>query len=311
MEIPVIITYFGGSPSYLIYALKSAARTNNDVVLIGDNTNKNVWKNYWDTTQVKSEKWQTFLKCYVQMSDYGKQYEIGFWKRIFYLEKWMNEKNVKKVFMIESDVVSFANYSREVYPSLPDDCISALTMTKRQDISVWAASTHVSYWTINALEDFTNFCINAYSNENIKEKLISKYQWHIKNKMPGGITEMTLLYLWSEKNPKVFNLCRVINDMTIDLAAYRSENYFQDEYQMKHCFKRFIFKNGIPYGYNKILKKEIKFVSIHCQGWSKSIMRFLYSRIARKFYSLIMPIERKKNKIQNWLKIKCNHQDPL
>ena len=43
MEIPVIITYFGGKPSYLIYALKSAARTNNEVVLIGDKTNKNLF----------------------------------------------------------------------------------------------------------------------------------------------------------------------------------------------------------------------------------------------------------------------------
>ena len=294
MEIPVITTYFGGSPRYLIYALKSAARTNSEVVLIGDETNKNLWKNHWDTTQVKSEKWQNFMKCYVQMSDYTKKYEIGFWKRIFFLEKWMNKKDVKKVFMIESDVVSFINYSRKIYPSLPDDCISALMIPKRQDISVWAASTHFSYWTINGLEDFTNFCIDAYNNKNIKEKLAAKYQWHIKNKMPGGITEMTLLYLWSEKNPKVFNLCRVINDMTIDLAIVTSENYFQDEYQMKQGLKRFIFKNGVPVGYNKILKKEIQFGCIHCQGWAKSIMGFFYSKIARRFYSLIIPIKRKK-----------------
>jgi hypothetical protein len=301
MELPVIITYFGGSPNYLIYALKSAARTNNEVVLIGDKTNKNLWKNHWNTTYVKSEKWQNFMKCYVQMSDYTQKYEIGFWKRIFFLEKWMNKKNVKKVFMIESDVVSFANYSRKVYPFFPNDCISALMIPKKQGISVWAASTHFSYWTISALEDFTNFCIDAYSNENIKAKLVAKYQWHKKNKMPGGVTEMTLLYLWSEKNPKVYNLCRVINDMTIDLAGTSSDNYFQDEYQMKLGLKRFIFKNGIPYGYNRILKKEIRFGCIHCQGWAKSIMRFLYNRITRRFYSLFILIEQKKIKLKNTL----------
>lgn len=301
MELPVIITYFNGSPSYLIYALKSAARMNNEVVLIGDQTNRNVWKNHWDTTQVKSKKWDHFMKCYVQMSDYTKKYDIGCWKRIFLLEKWMNKKDVKKVFMIESDVVSFTNYSRRVYPFLPDDCISALMTPERQGISVWAASTHFSYWTINALEDFTNFCIDAYDNENIKAKLAAKYQWHITNRMPGGVTEMTLLYLWSENNPKVFNLCRVLNDMTIDLASTSSDNYFQDEYQMHSGLKRFIFKNGIPYGYNNILKKEIEFGCIHCQGWAKSTMRFLYSKIARRFYSLIVPIIKHKKYILKFL----------
>lgn len=294
MEIPVIITYFGGTPSFLIYALKSAAITNSEVVLIGDETNKNMWKNHWDTTQVKSEKWQNFMKFYVQMSDYTKKYETGFWKRLFFLEKWMNDKDVKKVFMVESDVVSFINYSRKIYPSLPDDCISALMTPKRQDISVWAASTHFSYWTIEGLEDFTSFCIDAYSNEKIKQKLTAKYQWHIKHKMPGGITEMTLLYLWSEKKPRVFNLCRVINDMSIDLAIVTPENYFQDEYQMKLGLKRIIFKNGIPVGYNKILKKEVQFGCLHCQGWAKSMMSVFNNKIARRFYSLFIPVKRKR-----------------
>jgi hypothetical protein len=169
---------------------------------------------------------------------------------------------------------------------------------KRQDISVWATSTHFSYWTVGALEDFTCFCIDAYSNEKIKEKLAAKYQWHIENKMPGGVTEMTLLYLWSKNNPKVFNLCRVINDMTIDNASTNSDNYFEDEYKMRQGLKRFIFRKGIPYGYNKILKKEIEFGSIHCQGWAKSMMRFFYSRIARRFCSLIIPIVRKKYKVK-------------
>lgn len=264
---------------------------------MGDNSNKNMWLKHWDSASVKSDKWRAFRNRYVKMSDYTTEYETGFWKRLFLLEDWMHEENVTKAFMVESDVISFVNYSYHVYPYLPADCIAALMIPQRQDIEVWAASTHFSFWTISALEDFTSFCIDAYANDHIKHTLASKHQWHTTNRVPGGISEMTLLYLWSKNNAKVFNLCGIINDTTFDLAMCDSRNYFENEYRMRLGFKRFTFRNGIPYGYNKILEKEIRFGCIHCQGWAKSIMRFLYSPNMQKFYWLFIPIVSTMNKV--------------
>jgi hypothetical protein len=96
---------------------------------------------------------------------------------------------------------------------------------------------------------------------------------------------MTLLYLWSKDNPKVANLTTVINNnMTLDHNINSSTNYLEDEYQMQFGLKKLIFKNGIPYGYNKNLNKEIKFLCIHCQGGAKGVMRFLYYKQLRDFY---------------------------
>jgi nucleoside-diphosphate-sugar epimerase len=58
----------------------------------------------------------------------------------------------------------------------------------------------------------------------------------------------------------------------------------EDEYQRQFGLKKLIFKNGIPYGYNKSLNKEIKFLCIHCQGGAKGVMRFLYYKQLRDFY---------------------------
>jgi len=93
LEIPVIVAYFGGKPNYLKFALKSAADFNNTVVLIGDDTNKDFWQNHWDTTLVEFDKYENFQKCYVEMSDYSKKYEIPVWKRMFVLGKWMKEND--------------------------------------------------------------------------------------------------------------------------------------------------------------------------------------------------------------------------
>ena len=135
------------------------------------------------------------------------------------------------------------------------------------------------------MEDFTDFCIEAYSNKNIRDKLEAKWQWHIDNHKLRGIIDMTLLYLWSKDNPKVANLTTVINNnMTLDHNINSSTNYLEDEYQMQFGLKKLIFKNGIPYGYNKNLNKEIKFLCIHCQGGAKGVMRFLYYKQLRDFY---------------------------
>ncbi len=304
LEIPVIVAYFGGKPNYLKFALKSAADFNNTVVLIGDDTNKDFWQNHWDTTLVEFDKFQNFQKCYVHMSTNSQKFEIACFKRFFCLEKWMKEKDEKKIFLLDGDIVTFADYSKEACPILPNDCIAALMTStpKNQDNFRWASSPHFSYWTLEALEDFTDFCIRAYSNKNIRDKLEAKWQWHIDNHKPGGICDMTLLYLWSKDNPKVANLTRAMNDMTLDHNINSSTNYLEDEYQMQFGLKKLIFKNGIPYGYNKNLNKEIKFLCIHCQGGAKSVMRFLYHKQLRDFYYIGNLVQATKAKMKLLIK---------
>ncbi len=309
INIPVIIAHFSGTPNYLKFALESAANFNNKVVLIGDDTNKNFWKNHWDATLVKLDKFQDFQKYYFQMSDYSKNYEMAFWKRMFVLENWMKENDYKNIFLLDSDVMTFANYSAEVYPILTDNCIAALMKPKNQENFMWASSCHFSYWTLEGLEDFTNFCIEAYSNKSILDKLKTKYQWHNDNDMPGGISEMTLLYLWSKAKSKVDNFTRVINDMTFDHNINSSGNYLKNEYEIQFGLKKFIFRNGIPYGINKILNKEIKFLDIHCQGIAKGSMRFLYFEWLRDFYYLEKLFQDNKGKLRSLLKMKIiNHK---
>jgi hypothetical protein len=284
LEIPVIISHFNQQPNYLKFALKSAANFNKNVVLLGDNSNKGFWENHWNVTSIESEKYQAFQKYYVQMSYYPKTYEDSFWKRMFMLEEWMKKNDAKQAFLLDSDVMTFSNYSIELAPILFDNYIASLMTCENQDNFRWASSCHFSYWTLEGITDFTTFSIEAYSNQEIRKQLEAKWQWHNDNNQAGGVSEMTLLYLWSKDNPRVANSSKVINNMTVDHSINTSTNYLEDEYQMQLGVKKIIFKNGIPYGFNKVLNKEIRFLCIHCQGTAKILMRFFYDEKLRPFY---------------------------
>jgi len=96
---------------------------------------------------------------------------------------------------------------------------------------------------------------------------------------------MTLLHLWAEKNSTtVFNLAKAINNSVPDGGITISTNYFDDAYEMRGGFKRLVFRNGVPYGFNKILNQEIQFWCLHCQGDSKRIMWLLQCRGLRTYF---------------------------
>jgi hypothetical protein len=119
----------------------------------------------------------------------------------------------------------------------------------------------------------------------LRSKLESKHRWHIDNGRPGGVCDITLLYFWAARNTgKVLNLAKVTRQSVVDLGIGTSTNYFDDEYEMRGGFKRLVFRNGIPYGFNKVLRQEVRFWCLHCQGKAKGAMRFLESRSLRAFF---------------------------
>jgi len=291
--VPTLIAFFGHGPDYLKICLQSAARCNSQVVLVGDEANRGFWKDQVDSSRVRLVKFDEFKRSYTQMSDYPEFYEMAFWRRPFAVEQWMRSEGVDQVFLLDGDVVTFADYARDVVPVLPSECCAALMTLQDQGDFAWATSLHFSYWTLDALTDFTSFCIEAYRDPGIRSKLEAKYRWHVENRQPGGISEMTLLYLWRQRHEnRIWNLAKVWNGMVGDLAIVTSANYFEHEYEMRGGFKKFAFKEGVPYGFNRLLGSDIRFLCVHCQGNSKRLMTFLYRREWRRFYARLYDLDR-------------------
>ncbi len=296
-EIPVVIAHFGTKPNYLKLALKSAARFNQKVVLIGDEANKDVWIDHWDTKPSEIGKFQEFLKSYTHMSSFSQEYEISCFKRMFAMEVWMKQNGLKEAFHLDSDIMTFANYSKEILPILPNGCMATLmAVEKEQHDYLWVKSCHFSYWTIEALEDYTNFCIQAYRDSKIRNMLEAKWKWHCDHHKGGGICDMTVLYFWAKGNPHILYMTKVHNGLTADHNFNQSAQYYDHEYQMEFGLKKFVFKEGLPYGYNQLAKQWIRFLCVHCQGAGKCTMPFLSNDYLRSYYVVSRIYHRIKSK---------------
>jgi hypothetical protein len=290
---PTLIPFFGRGPDYLRTALRSAADFNDRVVLVGDESNRGFWTDHWDSSRAGLPRLDEFRRTYVKMSDYPEFYETAFWRRPFAVEAWMRAEGVGHAFVLDSDTVTFADYSTTVLPALPDGCAAAMMTFHEQGSFDWASSFHFSYWTLEALADFNAFCIEAYRDPVLRGRLETKYRWHLDNRRPGGICEMTLLYLWRERHEaRTWNPARVWDGMVADSAITTPDNYFRDEYVMRRGFKKLVFRKGLPYGLNRVLGREVRFVNVQCQGGAKALMRLLYAPGWQRLYADVHALRR-------------------
>lgn len=265
--IPIVFIH-EGNQKYLSYAVRSAEKFNKSVFLIGDNSNKNICKNHIKSSSLIDDKYLKFEKAYIHMSSNVKKFEILCFKRYFLLLNFMKEKRFKSVMMLDSDVLSFCNYSELGFQNY----VCALSMPKYQDEYRWSYSPHCSYWTENSLTDFIEFCLFTYSNNG--DILKQKYEWQVKNRLPGGICDMTLLYLWGKDKQNFLNTAIIFNESVIDHNIQSSENYEKNEYRFRKVLRiKEIRRIKKEYKlYNNEKKKYVKLYAIHCQGSAKELM---------------------------------------
>mgnify|MGYP006436244643 CR=1 FL=1 len=304
-SVPVVIAHFGSSYKYVRIALQSAEDYNDKAVLLGDDTNIDLWKNHWNVSERNVEKFDLFLNTYTKLTDYPELYEKSFWRRMFVLEEWMKQEGQNEAILLDSDVFTFSNYTEELLPKLSDNCKAGLMTPTEQKNYRWAASCHFSYWTLEAITDFTDFCIKMYREPSGFEKLKEKREWHLNNNKSGGVTEMTLLYLWSKDRNDIDIISKDLSGVTCDHHIKRAENYYPDEYEKIMGFKKLKFIDGKPYGFNKELKKKVRFLGLHCQGGAKDLMSHFSKGNFINYYYLVpylMKYIRVKNRIQYELK---------
>ena len=160
------------------------------------------------------------------MSSNRYEFELICFKRYFILKKIMEEIKEENAIMLDSDILTYINFSNCDFTKY----YCGLSINMKQNDYRWSVSPHCSFWSMEAINDFTKYCIDTYSN-NI-EILNNKYNYHKERSIKGGICDMTLLYLWSKNKKNIFNICVNRNNETFDHCLSSSENYFKNEYQL-------------------------------------------------------------------------------
>jgi hypothetical protein len=281
MDIPVVL-FHKSEQAYVSLSLRAASQHNADVTLITDTDTKS----YGDHVRVvlienyRPEGAKQFSKIYRHLSGNPYMFEYTAIEKYFYLLEHMKINRLEKIIYIDSDVILYTNLTPIIVQYFNDFDLCSCMPEQQYESFFWSASGHLSYWTINALENFCEFILQTYRNN--FEVFAPKWNWHLQNNIPGGINDMTLIYLFQRtQNIRSGSFLQIFeNCFSFDNSMKSSTNEQQNEYKMTYSvllgslIKKVAFKNKYPYIYNQKLKKEILFYSLHFQADSKKIMAF-------------------------------------
>jgi hypothetical protein len=267
--------YHEGNQEYLKYAILSAEKYNENVVLVGDLNNKSYCNNWYNAASFDLSRYEEFKKSYMHLSSNDENFEITCFKRYYILQQLFSNFGFTKCFLLDSDILTYIDFSTL---QLPHTCEVACSINKNQDNYNWTASPHCSYWTNESLNNFIVFFEKIYRNST--EILIEKYNYHRNHHVKGGVCDMTLLYLWSKTKDEnyLYNTAIEKQGAVMDHCINISDNFAQKEYKINKLLRiksiKFIKNN--PFFTKRGSGELIQAYILHFQGSAKTIMKDYY-----------------------------------
>jgi hypothetical protein len=225
--------------------------------------------------------------AYIHFSSNSLEFEFFCIKRWFVLLEFMKANNIKSIFAADSDFLIYDNISTLSSNRLNQNYAGYCIVEQTDDDFMWLASGHFAYLTLDFLEDFYNFVLKTYLNN--FAILQSKIDYNKKNNVKyGGISDMTLLYLFYKENKaKIINFLLPENNKVIDLDIGGSINYHPDEYLMQGRFKKIKFISQKPHGYINGSNTQIQFIGLHFQANAKFRMcNFYNGKLCKAYFRL-------------------------
>lgn len=300
-----------GKQDYLQIAARASQASGNQVILIGnDERTGALCTAYYDDSLIDLPDYGDFESQYVHLSSAPIEFELLCFKRYFYLYAIAKERGLTHFWMIDSDAIVLQDLSDITNNFLLANQFAAGVSTRHQDQFDWASSPHTSFWTIDGLGDFLNFLRNLYIGQT-RTLLNEKYQWHLDNQIPGGICDMTALYLWQKNRQDICNLAKVHLDglPLFDNNLNESGNMTRNEFHMVRNvrLKKITHENQTYWAYPTSHSKAIPVIALHFQGRAKACMttfekshQITYQSYAA--YSFLQYVEKRKNSFLRKLK---------
>lgn len=294
-----VFVVHNGNQDYLSACLKSSRMNGNYTILIGNDERAagNAHEFYSDA--IECPEYKMFEENYQHMSSNSAIFELLCFKRYFLLLTVARIKKIEYFWMIDSDVLlleSLDNFT--VNYLLKNKYKASLSGQKNtnqypEEYSI-GVSPHISFWTIEALENFVNFCLVAYSDK--KDILCLKYRYHVRYKLPGGICDMTILDLWKRDYRGVFNnaTAHLLGFSFYDHNINVSCNYDMDCIPMLRVLGiKKVGRDGLSCNvWSPSLNIKFTVGCLHFQGGAKKFMRsFLrYQKTNYILYAWYIPL---------------------
>ncbi len=282
MMIPLVMTNGGGrgDQGYLEWVLRQAQQYNQRVVLLGNAANAHLDVEHYDYADFYAEAKRFFEEEYVQYSYYREGYDRFTMAIFFILKDFMQTMGLPVIANTDSDMMIYCDMTEEER-KLSEDYLLACCIPEYQPPFRWNASTETSFFTLEGVCEVCEFIHRVYTTPAWLAKIESKWDWHVTNEKPGGVCDLTLLYLFVQgrKRERIVNLTPPIDSPEGGTFSHKitgDENSLRGEYRMDGKLKEIRWEGGKPHGWNLRLGAWVRFKDIHLQGSSK--------RLAASFY---------------------------
>ena len=280
MTTPVVFFHFG-YPDYLELCINEA-RKNNDVILIGDRANSTLSSlekvEHYDADFDNCKFTKYFLDAYRHMATGGEKFELLCFMRWAAICRVSKKIGLETVFHSDSDNIVYSNMS-DIYDKIKNPRM-ALSVPQNQTEFRRSASPNVAYWNVEELESFCHYMLDSYLDPVKYNSLKEKWDWHQKNKKPGGVCDMTVLWHYAQENNHTVLTKLWDDNTTFDHNVNVSSNYdsLVNEYELRNGIKNITFMDGKPYCKNTITGREVQFHTLHFQGNAKSLIQDYVNR---------------------------------
>lgn len=244
-----------GNSDYVSSCLKQCSKFKDkyEIILLGDKLNNcynfvkhELIENYY--TEAKE-----FEKIYKHLSPNNREYEVFCFSRWFVLREYMRKNNIYEGCYLDTDVMLMKEFPEDLF----DD-----------KFNYTFDSGHTSIFNIKILDEFCKYIINYYSNNMLVSELERIYKLKQVTKANEGISDMTLISLFSfDYENKCRDLSIIRNKMICDHNINCS-----DGYEMVSNKKKIYSINNNLYVRNARVSKFVEISTIHFQGRAKIYM---------------------------------------
>lgn len=243
--------------------------------------------------------YERFRHAYVHLSSNSPEFERICFRRYFLLAQYLAANPGCSAFvLIDSDVLLFKGIGEHVRRLAGKADFSGSYISPADGWNPCQVSPHVSYWTANGLRRFVAFVLDTYTTPSGRRKLREIAARFAARGIRGGVSDMTLLYLWARASGNDDPINRVLEGMVIDHNINSPHNHLANEFRYRGGAKRITYADGRPW-LTSAAGGRTNVVALHFQGSAKMAMpHALHGRmrtVAAVTYAL-MVARRAKNK---------------
>jgi hypothetical protein len=270
MSLP-IITFSLNDRDYLAYVLAQAKISNpeSDVILLGYESNDKYEFITHDRIDNYARSAFRFSHVYQHFNTNSLWFELWCFQRWFVLKDFMIANHIEKCLCIDSDIMLYADVTEEQkkfakfgLTGSTDWCVSNPLLPN--------ASFHCGFINdLKELEIFCEFIFEIYTNSELLKTIQATWQECLRNNWSGGVSDMLAFCKFAAKYPdRVGEMAEII-----DGSRYDHNINLSEDFEMNNGIKNIYFIDNIPFAKHIISGEEIKFNSLHFQGYAKKYIK--------------------------------------